>query len=72
MKIRHGGYWTYDYECNYAMEGAGIAFLTIGSAATAAGIPMWAIGAVKMKKSGRAANISVGNSSNGVGLRLNF
>lgn len=68
----YGGYWTYGYECNYAMEAAGIAFLTIGSAATAAGVPMWAIGAVKMKKSGKTANISVGNSSNGVGLRLNF
>lgn len=51
-------------------EEAGIPFMTIGSVATVTGIPMWAIGATRMKESG--ANLSVGGSKNGLGLRLNF
>lgn len=49
---------------------AGIPFMTLGSMATVAGVPMWAIGAKRMKNSG--ANVSVGGSKNGVGLKLNF
>ena len=53
-----------------AESSAGITFLTLGPIATVAGIPMWAIGAKRMKESG--ANISVASSKNGVGLKLNF
>lgn len=53
-----------------AESDAGIPFMTLGSMATVAGLPMWAIGAKRMKNSG--ADVSVGGSKNGVGLKLNF
>lgn len=64
--------YSYDYRPNYSAISAGIAFLTIGSAATTAGIPMWCIGATRMKAANKDTNLSFGSSQNGVGLRLNF
>ena len=68
----YGGHWEYSYYYNDAMYGAGVAFITAGSAAIVTGVPMWTIGAIRMKKSGKNANVSVVNASSGVGLRLNF
>ena len=51
--------------------GAGITFLSLGSIAAASGIPMWCVGSVRMKKSGDT-QLSMGGTSNGVGLRLKF
>ena len=53
-----------------AESSSGITFMTLGSIATVAGIPIWATGAKRMKESG--ANISVASSKNGVGFKLNF
>ena len=53
--------------------GAGsIVFMTIGPAAVASGIPMWCIGAKRMKSSDRDANVSIGGSQTGVGIHFNF
>lgn len=63
----YGGYYY-----NNGNYDAGVTLMTIGSAAVAAGIPMWCIGAKRMKNSDRDLNLSVGNTQSGVGLRLNF
>ena len=51
-------------------EEAGPLFMGLGSVAIGAGIPMWVVGSVKMKKSN--ASLEMGNTSSGVGLRLKF
>ena len=48
-----------------------IFFHSTGFIATAVGIPMWCIGSSRMKKSGDI-QVSMGGTSNGLGLRLNF
>lgn len=53
-------------------EDLGMSFMFVGSAATVAGIPMWCVGAVRMKNSDRDAKVSVGSSKSGLGLRFNF
>ena len=66
----YGGY--YDYSTDSDGQEAGIAFFTIGAAAVVAGIPMWCIGARRMKNSDRDMALSVGGTQSGVGLRFNF
>ena len=46
--------------------------IVIGSAAFIAGIPCWIVGSARMKKANRNADISMGGTKNGVGLRLRF
>ncbi len=65
-------YGDYDYYWNDSGMYAGLAFLVIGPAAVAAGIPMWCIGSKRMKNSDRDVMISAGGSQNGLGFRLNF
>ena len=63
------------YQSTYYNNGnydAGVALMTIGSAAVAAGIPMWCIGSARMKKSDKDIDISFGGTQNGMGLRFNF
>ena len=65
-------YGGYNYTFNESMYSAGIAFTVMGTIASVAGIPMWCVGSYRMKKSGSNAKVSVGGTSRGVGLRLNF
>ncbi len=65
-------YGGYNYTFNESMHSAGIAFTVMGTIASVAGIPMWCVGSYRMKKSGSNAKVSVGGTSRGVGLRLNF
>ena len=64
------GYTTYDY--NEGQDAAGAVFVALGNFAMLSGIPMWCVGAVRMKRSGGEAKVSMGGTSNGVGLRLKF
>ncbi len=64
----YGGYYYY----NQSAFDAGVAFMVIGSAAVAAGIPMWCVGSKRMKNADRDLNVSVGGTQTGLGLRFNF
>ena len=70
--------YRYNYITNFEMEAAGVAFLIIGPCVTIASIPLLTEGARKRNNSYKnynqqtAAQLILGGSQNGVGLRINF
>jgi len=65
-------YYGHTYYYNESAGSAGAIFMTAGCLSALSGIPCWIVGSTRMKKANRNADISMGGTRNGVGLRLRF